>query len=114
MAWLSLKTIHLDAQRESDKAETELARREAELQELISSALYRMDLKMLPLVAQESARPNNLGGGSAFTFAILGLALAMPIASESLSRFSSRQSPPKMRSRESVLVWRSAVGWRDR
>ena len=57
MAWLSLKTIHLDAQRESDKAETELARREAELQELISSALYRMDLKMLPLVAQESARP---------------------------------------------------------
>lgn len=57
MAWLSLKTVHLDAQREIDRAETELARREAELQERISSALYRLDLKMLPLVAQETARP---------------------------------------------------------
>ena len=57
MSWLSLKTIRLDALRESDRAETELARREAELQERISSALYRMDLKMLPLVAQEAARP---------------------------------------------------------
>lgn len=57
MSWLSLKTIRLDALRESDRAETELARREAELQERVSSALYRMDLKMLPLVAQEAARP---------------------------------------------------------
>ena len=59
MGWLSLKTIRLDALREADRAETELARREAELQERISSALYRMDLKMLPLVAQEAARPQN-------------------------------------------------------
>ncbi|MEZ6078057.1 MAG: hypothetical protein R3C56_21020 [Pirellulaceae bacterium] len=43
--------------RETDRAETELARREAELQERISSALYRMDLRMLPIVTQEAARP---------------------------------------------------------
>ncbi len=60
MSWLSLKTIRLDALRETDRAETEMARREAELQERVSSALYRMDLKMLPLVAQEAARPEYL------------------------------------------------------
>lgn len=59
MAWLSLKTIRLDASREADRAETEMARREAELQGLVSSALYRMDLMMLPIVAQEAARPEN-------------------------------------------------------
>ena len=53
MFWLTLKTIRLDALRETDRAATEYARREAELQERISSALYQMDLKMLPLVAQE-------------------------------------------------------------
>ncbi|MCA9157106.1 MAG: HAMP domain-containing histidine kinase [Planctomycetales bacterium] len=57
MSWLSLKTVRLDALRETDRAETELARREAELQERISSALYRMDLRMLPIVTQEAARP---------------------------------------------------------
>src|SRR5690606_17623651 len=57
MAWLSLKTMRLDAAREADRAETEMARREAELQGLVSSALYRMDLMMLPIVAQEAARP---------------------------------------------------------
>ncbi|MEO8269481.1 MAG: HAMP domain-containing sensor histidine kinase [Aureliella sp.] len=59
MSWLSLKTVRLDAQREADRAETEMARREAELQERVSSALYRMDLMMLPIVAQEAARPEN-------------------------------------------------------
>lgn len=57
MSWLSLKTVRLDALRETDRAETELARREAELQERISSPLYRMDLRMLPIVTQEAARP---------------------------------------------------------
>ena len=57
MSWLSFKIIRLDALRETDRIETELARREAELQERVSSALYRMDLMMLPLVAQEAARP---------------------------------------------------------
>lgn len=59
MSWLSLKTIRLDALREADRAETEMARREAELQERVSSALYRMELMMLPIVAQEAARPEN-------------------------------------------------------
>ena len=60
MSWLSFKIIRLDALRETDRIETELARREAELQERVSSALYRMDLMMLPLVAQEAARPHFL------------------------------------------------------
>jgi signal transduction histidine kinase len=60
MLWLSLKTVQLDALRETDRAETEIARQEAELQERISSALYRMDLKLLPLVAGEAARPHFL------------------------------------------------------
>jgi signal transduction histidine kinase len=57
MVWLTFKTIEVDSLRETDRIETELARREAELQERISSALYRMDFKLLPLVAQEAARP---------------------------------------------------------
>jgi signal transduction histidine kinase len=57
MSWLSLKTFQLESLREANQAGIELASREAELQERISSALYRLDLKMLPLVAQEAARP---------------------------------------------------------
>ena len=60
MLWLSFKTIEMDLARENDRAETEIARRQAELQERISSALYRMDLKLLPLVSQEASRPHYL------------------------------------------------------
>jgi signal transduction histidine kinase len=60
MSWLSFKTIQLDALREKDRTETEVARQEAVLQERISSALYRMDLRLLPLVSQEAARPHYL------------------------------------------------------
>ncbi|TWT67423.1 sensor histidine kinase [Allorhodopirellula solitaria] len=56
LGWLSLHAIELDARHQRDRAETELARQEAELQERINSSLYRMDLKLLPLVAQQSAR----------------------------------------------------------
>ena len=58
MIWLTYKTIELESLRERDRKETELARQEAELQERISSALYRMDLKLIPLVSQEAARPH--------------------------------------------------------
>ena len=60
MLWLSFKTIEMDQAREKDRAETEIARQKAELQERISSALYRMDLKLLPLVSQEASRPHYL------------------------------------------------------
>ena len=60
MLWLSFKTIEMDRERETDRLETEIARRQAELQERISSALYRMDLKLLPLVSQEASRPHYL------------------------------------------------------
>ncbi|MGI9495054.1 MAG: sensor histidine kinase [Mariniblastus sp.] len=58
MGWLTVMTVRLEESREDDRRETELARQEAELQERISSALYRMDLKMLPLIAREAARPS--------------------------------------------------------
>lgn len=57
MAWLTMKIIEQDRLRESDRIDTELARREAELQDLVNSALYRMDWKLSPVVAQEAARP---------------------------------------------------------
>ena len=55
--WLSLQVIELDRQRETDRNETEIARQEADLQNRISNAVYRMDLKLLPLVSAEAARP---------------------------------------------------------
>lgn len=58
MGWLSWKTMELDSLRETDRAQTEIARQEAELQERISTALYRMDLALLPLVTHEAARPH--------------------------------------------------------
>ena len=58
MIWLSVRVVGLEALRESDRTETEVARREAVLQERISAALYRMDLLLIPLVSEESARPH--------------------------------------------------------
>ena len=60
MLWLSFKTIEIDRARENDRRDTEFARQQAELQERISSALYRMDLKLLPLISQEASRPHYL------------------------------------------------------
>lgn len=57
MVWLTMQINETDQLREQDRVETELARREAELQERINSALYRMDWWATPLVAQEAARP---------------------------------------------------------
>lgn len=57
MAWLSHKAIQLDEQRAQSYYNTELARREAQLQERISSALWRIDWMLTPLIAQEAARP---------------------------------------------------------
>ena len=57
MVWLTMQINEADRLREVDRQETELARRQAELQERINSALYRMDFWTTPLVAQEAARP---------------------------------------------------------
>jgi hypothetical protein len=57
MVWLSLTIWRLDQAREEERRQTEIARRDAELQERVSSALWRMDWLMIPLVAQEAARP---------------------------------------------------------
>ncbi len=57
LGWLSWQALELDRAREMDRQQTELARREAELQERISSALWRMDGLLTPLIAQEAARP---------------------------------------------------------
>ena len=56
MVWLTRETIQLEQLRRLDRAEIELARREAELQERISSALWRMDSLLTPLISQEASR----------------------------------------------------------
>ena len=57
MGWLTYSAMDLDRQILDDRRQTELARREAELQEKITSALYRMDWKMGPHIAREAAQP---------------------------------------------------------
>ena len=57
MGWLSVMIVQQDRLRESDRVDTELARQEAELQDLVNSALYRMDWRLSPIVAREAARP---------------------------------------------------------
>lgn len=57
MAWLTLKAWELDAAEQTARLAAEQARRQAELQELASSALWRMDWTLTPLIAQEAARP---------------------------------------------------------
>jgi signal transduction histidine kinase len=51
MAWLTVKALELD------RAES-LARQQAELEEDVSRALWRMDLLLTPLLAEEAARPD--------------------------------------------------------
>lgn len=51
MAWLTLKAMELDRA-------NAIARREAELEQNIGLALWRMDALLTPLLAQEAARPD--------------------------------------------------------
>jgi len=51
MGWLTVKAIELD------RAES-LARRQAELEEAVGRALWRMDVKLMPHLAREAARPH--------------------------------------------------------
>lgn len=50
MSWLTLKALELD------RAEA-LARRQADLEEAVGRALWRMDVKLMPHLAREAARP---------------------------------------------------------
>ncbi|MEO8495271.1 MAG: HAMP domain-containing sensor histidine kinase [Planctomycetota bacterium] len=50
MGWLTLKAIELD------RAEVR-ARRQADLEEAVGRALWRMDVKLMPHLAREAARP---------------------------------------------------------
>lgn len=56
MGWLGSETAKLERFRQLDRAEVEQARREAELQERVSSALWKMDTMLTPLMAQEATR----------------------------------------------------------
>ena len=60
MGWLTVKILQQDQIRENDRVDTELARQETELQDLINRALYRMDWKLSPIIAREAARPHYL------------------------------------------------------
>lgn len=57
MAWLTFKAIALDRAEAAARAELDLARRQAELDDRISQALWRMDTALAPLIAQEAVRP---------------------------------------------------------
>ncbi|MEX2187164.1 MAG: HAMP domain-containing sensor histidine kinase [Pirellulales bacterium] len=57
MAWLTHKAIALDRAEAAARAELDLARRQAELDDRISQALWRMDTALAPLIAQEAVRP---------------------------------------------------------
>src|SRR5687767_5170971 len=50
MGWLTIEALQLD------RAEAS-ARRQAELEENIGRALWRMDVRLMPLIAKEAARP---------------------------------------------------------
>lgn len=60
MAWLTYKAIALDRAEVAVRAELDLARRQAELDDRISQALWRMDTALAPLIAQEAVRPANV------------------------------------------------------
>src|SRR5687768_1975702 len=51
MVWLTVGAVALDR-------EQSLARKQAELEEDISRALWRMDVFLTPLLAEEAARPD--------------------------------------------------------
>jgi signal transduction histidine kinase len=51
MAWLSVHALRADRERTT-------ARAEADLEQRVSLALWRMDTKLAPLIAEESARPH--------------------------------------------------------
>jgi len=57
MAWLTSITVQADRLRAENFRSTEVARQQAQLQERISSALWRLDFALTPLVAQEASRP---------------------------------------------------------
>ncbi|HAY81114.1 MAG TPA: hypothetical protein DCY79_15015 [Planctomycetaceae bacterium] len=57
LVWLSAKAIESNTRERQAWGEAELARRQAEQQELVSSALWRMDGMLAPLVSQETSRP---------------------------------------------------------
>ncbi len=57
MAWLTYKALESDRMGAESRRAAEVARRQAEIQELVGSALWRMDWMLTPLIAQEAARP---------------------------------------------------------
>ena len=56
MIGLTVKAIQLEESRRIVMQQNDQARREAELQELVSSALWRLDWMLTPLVGQEASR----------------------------------------------------------
>ena len=56
MIWVTLKAIQLEDSRRQVMQQNDAARRDAELQELVSVALWRMDWMLTPLVGQEATR----------------------------------------------------------
>ena len=57
LGWLSVKALQLDRDQAAAQRQAEQARRQAEQQELLSSALWRIDSALTPLIVHEAIRP---------------------------------------------------------
>jgi signal transduction histidine kinase len=59
MVWVTIKANQLEESRRQVLRENRLGRLDAELQELVNSALWRMDSMLTPLIVQEASRPDS-------------------------------------------------------
>jgi signal transduction histidine kinase len=57
LGWLSAEAIQLDRSQMRARRQARLAQQRAERQEVISSALWRLDSKLTPLIVREAIRP---------------------------------------------------------
>lgn len=57
LGWLSVMALQLDRDQAASQRQAETSRRQAEQQELLSSALWRIDSALTPLIVQEATRP---------------------------------------------------------
>ncbi len=57
LVWLTVKSIQMDDAAKLSRRSTEIQKREAEVQETVSNALWRMDWLLTPLIGQEATRP---------------------------------------------------------
>ena len=113
MVWLTMEAVKLDRIRETDHAQTELARREVELQEKINSAMWRMDGFLTSLIAKEATRPWYLYQSF---YDVSPMAAVDPLAPATKQSTMScyRQASPLMLQQSEFVVLHFQIGSDDR